>query len=74
MMAQSTDDYNMLPGLNELITWSLNIIQIDPNIAFSMASTQQQLKMHGCVLSIVAIDALWPLLLTWFNFNPSMDR
>ena len=19
-------------------------------------------------------DALWPLLLTWFNFNPSMDK
>ena len=19
-------------------------------------------------------DTLWPLLLTWFNFNPSMDK
>ena len=19
-------------------------------------------------------DVLWPLLLTWFNFNPSMDK
>ena len=22
----------------------------------------------------VGFDCLWPLLLTWFNFNPSMDK
>ena len=25
-------------------------------------------------VNTVAADALWPLLLTWFNFNPSMDK
>ena len=24
--------------------------------------------------STVDTDGLWPLLLTWFNFNPSMDK
>ena len=38
-----------------------------------------KLKTHGCVIITVAVDALvlnhqWPLLLTWFNFNPSMDK
>ena len=36
------------------------------------------LSRPQCV-NIVATDALvlqhqWPLLLTWFNFNPSMDK
>ena len=22
----------------------------------------------------IPVDGLWPLLLTWFNFNPSMDK
>ena len=22
----------------------------------------------------IAANVLWPLLLTWFNFNPSMDK
>ena len=25
-------------------------------------------------VNAVATGALWPLLLTWFNFNPSMDN
>ena len=25
-------------------------------------------------LSTLDADALWLLLLTWFNFNPSMDK
>ena len=33
----------------------------------------------GCIINFVATDTLvlkhqWPLLLTWFNFNPSMDK
>ena len=36
--------------------------------------TLTQLGMNGCILSTRAIDVLWPLLLTWFNFNPSMDK
>ena len=43
--------------------------------------THVQLETDGCVLGVYAVsaDALllntWaPLLLTWFNFNPSMDK
>ena len=42
-------------------------------------STHRHLKMHWCILSTVATGApVWkhhgPLLLTWFDFNPSMDN
>ena len=40
----------------------------------SLELTHKQLETYGCLLSTVATDALWPLLLTWFNFNPSMDK
>ena len=26
------------------------------------------------VASWIHVNCLWPLLLTWFNFNPSMDK
>ena len=26
------------------------------------------------ILQRVIAEKLWPLLLTWFNFNPSMDK
>ena len=29
---------------------------------------------HICHVSFTSKAALWPLLLTWFNFNPSMDK
>ena len=28
----------------------------------------------GIASDIIPADGLWPLLLTWFNFNPSMDK
>ena len=27
-----------------------------------------------CVVGYAFTASLWPLLLTWFNFNPSMDK
>ena len=35
--------------------------------------TNKQLDTHH-IIGTVATDALGPLLLTWFNFNPSMDK
>ena len=26
------------------------------------------------IANVMSTDDLWPLLLTWFNFNPSMDK
>ena len=33
-------------------------------------------KTLSCVHTISTLDVFiqWPLLLTWFNFNPSMDK
>ena len=28
----------------------------------------------GSVINTIDLTLLWPLLLTWFNFNPSMDK
>ena len=39
--------------------------------------TDKQLEahtQHKHILSTVATDALGPLLLTWINFNPGMDK
>ena len=36
--------------------------------------THRQLEVHEHGHSTVTADALWPLLLTWFNFNPGMDK
>ena len=33
----------------------------------------QQKYINACQLHRYTGD-LWPLLLTWFNFNPSMDK
>ena len=27
-----------------------------------------------CIFDNITADVQWPLLLTWFNFNPSMDK
>ena len=26
------------------------------------------------IVNVMAVDALWPLLLTWINFNPIIDK
>ena len=26
------------------------------------------------MLNAMFVDGMWPLLLTWFNFNPAMDK
>ena len=46
----------------------------DPQLVTKRGLTDKQQETHGWILSIVVTDALWPLLLTWFNFNPSMDK
>ena len=36
---------------------------------------ERQTVMTNTTLFIFkSVEALWPLLLTWFNFNPSMDK
>ena len=43
-------------------------IGLEPNPSLSHIDGLVQ----ACSNSIA--NALWPLLLTWFNFNPSMDK
>ena len=34
-------------------------------------------KLYGkylCYVCVIRVSPQWPLLLTWFNFNPSMDK
>ena len=37
-------------------------------------SPRIQLTLYSVLTTFWAILYLWPLLLTWFNFNPSMDK
>ena len=32
------------------------------------------LNAHFTMGGLMDVSKLWPLLLTWFNFNPSMDK
>ena len=34
----------------------------------------KQFFLQFCIVNIVAVEALEPLLLTWFNFKPNMDK
>ena len=34
----------------------------------------KMLQYNEYLVSTVDMDDLWPLLLTWFNFNPNMDK
>ena len=44
-----------------------------PQIVISMVYFERQISQKGLSFDIV-YWRLWPLLLTWFNFNPSMDK
>ena len=33
----------------------------------------EAIKVYFVLAHMCHFDDLWPLLLTWFNFNPSMD-
>ena len=50
--------------LNIWLSHSSNISADLPNIAFD----------HLGVIRWTQVEPQWPLLLTWFNFNPSMDK
>ena len=32
-----------------------------------------QVQLGGPLINFFVLSYQWPLLLTWFNFNPSMD-
>ena len=60
-------------------------IKLFPLIAFGLPQsgggtadltgiTRQQSQFRFIVMTIGKHAYLWPLLLTWFNFNPSMDK
>ena len=36
--------------------------------------SQRVLNISMSPVDELILDSLWPLLLTWFNFNPSMDK
>ena len=49
-----------------------NLIKFQLNNFFSVI---WKIRACGVSVNIVADDdQLWPLLLTWFSFNPSMDK
>ena len=31
-------------------------------------------ELHNHIINVIIVDDLGPLLLTWFNFDPSMDK
>ena len=54
---------------------SINIHLTFYSISFNFlfASTAEFCGMQLFIYAIYSVF-LWPLLLTWFNFNPSMDK
>ena len=56
---------------------SVNIIkQAHTNIALIAIRNEYIWTIYIFILysSIAIVNHQWPLLLTWFNFNPSMDK
>ena len=62
---------------DSLVHWSLytssgvNELNLFHRVAYPYFQAKQLGLLNG---GIVRPHFLWPLLLTWFNFNPSMDK
>ena len=56
-----TDPSNVSELFNDYFPWVATDIGFD-----DITSTSDAIDKHN--------SHLWPLLLTWFNFNPSMDK
>ena len=54
-------------------TGDLLIIKCDPRIRW-VGLCPNSLSKVGIYVAMLEKDFQWPLLLTWFNFNPSMDK
>ena len=68
--------YGEVAPTHVLITYdlfyaSMNWDIIRSGIGLALFSTK---SLPKTVATHYQFDALWPLLLTWFNFNPSMDK
>ena len=44
------------------------------SIVDAIRSHLQWIRLSIKADAMLIFDKLWPLLLTWFNFNPSMDK
>ena len=51
---------------------SLHIFMVLPYVGVKFVAMLQLIWVKVCLY--VLDNGLWPLLLTWFNFNPSMDK
>ena len=58
---------------NAYMQWHL-IYEILFKIINDLRETIEKTTISYFAFNIVTADDLWPLLLTWFNFNPSMDK
>ena len=62
-------------GIAALILWfSFRINQIVTSQWLHMSAMASHITVNSVIWSTTCSGYLWPLLLTWFNFNPSMDK
>ena len=44
------------------------------HLPHNLHELRQALLDQSAYIPVERLQRLWPLLLTWFNFNPSMDK
>ena len=69
--------HNNRLGCHTRLIFRIFILQmyfVDATLKWSIAEFLFALKVIVIALLVGIGYFLWPLLLTWFNFNPSMDK
>ena len=73
---------NELANIHECLTVSRFLLSLTKTECIIFHPIQENISSHISIIMINGIQKenvhnfnfLWPLLLTWFNFNPSMDK
>ena len=77
-------DHTVLPIMSKIVSIGSKLPNIClvrkytlilPSIEWHLSYTEHEANESWCPLFPISLHShLWPLLLTWFNFNPSMDK